>query len=604
MATIKAGTYRFNDVLTSSYYPEEPVNVDFTVDVVYEGLSVTAICTGLYLANIDDGLDRLYFVSVTPGFAGDIAVWSTGGWYVDVFGTGIQTITIPTDSEVSAEFHAWFTANAVEVVQISGVWKFKDKLSAPNTEVIESVNFSFVVSRSGADTQIEGSIIKLLPQISYPLDVYFKWETSNVDLSSLGITLPYTFCMYGNLESVGWYTSWYGEDIKTIDFGTEPQTVSAEFYEWLTANATQPTAKITYNGSAIANLFGGQTATVKCGGMKMETDLVVEVAEQTGGECNHEVYELPSNYENTARMILKRKVDRPTAEQSAKFVNNSLVFMTPDVENVFGITQFDYQIFEIAEGVSFPMLYFRVPLSLVNVSLYYIWEDDVDLAKMALSSFGIDASNITGEGWYAIDFVNGSVYVLTDTDFDLVDLTKFYPYIIPYGDYFDSLFDIYINSDGEPADRLDTSHSMLSFNTQNKLCNKDIFVNVGDASVTYNTSEDGEDLGGVEIEYDRYYYIDVDVISNNMSKYDIQGWSFLNRGGTVQSFIFTLYDKRTSVMALRWYTYGIIIRTYNNNKIGTVYTNANIISQTDDKVYITGLRHNTYIVIVDEETTE
>ena len=91
------------------------MNFDFTVDVVYEGLSVTAICTGLFIANIDDGLDRLYFVSVTPGFEGDISVWSTGsGWFVDTFGTGIKTITIPNDSEVSAEFYEWFTANAVE----------------------------------------------------------------------------------------------------------------------------------------------------------------------------------------------------------------------------------------------------------------------------------------------------------------------------------------------------------------------------------------------------------------------------------------------------------------------------------------------------------
>lgn len=50
-----------------------------------------------------------------------------------------------------------------------------------------------------------------------------------------------------------------------------------------TTNETQPTVTIQYNGSTIANLFGGQTATLKCGGMKMESDVTMQVAEQTGG---------------------------------------------------------------------------------------------------------------------------------------------------------------------------------------------------------------------------------------------------------------------------------------------------------------------------------
>ncbi len=40
--------------------------------------------------------------------------------------------------------------------------------------------------------------------------------------------------------------------------------------------------EIKYNGSVIASPEAGQTATLKCAGMKMESDVVVEVAEQTG----------------------------------------------------------------------------------------------------------------------------------------------------------------------------------------------------------------------------------------------------------------------------------------------------------------------------------
>ena len=42
-------------------------------------------------------------------------------------------------------------------------------------------------------------------------------------------------------------------------------------------------AKITYNGKTIANPTGGVTATLKCAGMKMATDVTVESTDQAGG---------------------------------------------------------------------------------------------------------------------------------------------------------------------------------------------------------------------------------------------------------------------------------------------------------------------------------
>ena len=42
-------------------------------------------------------------------------------------------------------------------------------------------------------------------------------------------------------------------------------------------------AEIKYNGNVIASPEAGQKATLKCAGMKMESDVVVEVAEQSGG---------------------------------------------------------------------------------------------------------------------------------------------------------------------------------------------------------------------------------------------------------------------------------------------------------------------------------
>ena len=42
--------------------------------------------------------------------------------------------------------------------------------------------------------------------------------------------------------------------------------------------------EIRYNGSVIASPEAGQTVTLKCAGMKMESDVVVDVAEQSGGD--------------------------------------------------------------------------------------------------------------------------------------------------------------------------------------------------------------------------------------------------------------------------------------------------------------------------------
>ena len=158
MATIKAGTYRFNDVLTQStnYTVEGAILFNSSVN----GETIT--CNGIYDRSLDDWLTLAYSVYITElGDYMEANVYNDG-WYTDDFGDGIKTITIPSDSEVSDEFYAWFTANAVS----------------------------------------------------------------------------------------------QGADVST-------------------------TTVITYKGSTIATLEGGKTATLKCKGMKMESDVVVKAAEQT-----------------------------------------------------------------------------------------------------------------------------------------------------------------------------------------------------------------------------------------------------------------------------------------------------------------------------------
>lgn len=183
MATIKAGTYRFADVLT---FPTEGmlVYIDCTQSFTYEGVSYTATSDAISVSNFESLMVNV--TGITPTLdaisTGIVYLYNIGGisgvdgWQYAPYGVDLQTITIPSDSEVSDEFYEWFTANAVEVVE----------------------------------------------------------ET--------------------------------------------------------------PVATVTYNGSVIASLNGGQRATLKCEGLKMESDVTVEVGENVGGSGSHviEVDELPT----------------------------------------------------------------------------------------------------------------------------------------------------------------------------------------------------------------------------------------------------------------------------------------------------------------------
>ena len=291
MATIKAGTYRFNDVLSApSADIEQSVNI--TASAVYrlDGVEyfVTANSIGVWVEQI-----ALFYniVSTNPSNADLVGtknayIGAEGNLFVGwnpYLSEGIKTITFPTEQEVSEDFYNWFTANAVEVVEhtVSGVWKFKDVLS-DGAFYLSSLNFSLKSYIPSLNMEVLAYCggLRIDKTVQGGCDITYIVESFSEDLSDFGISLPYDMNVYSALDNEGWAFDTFGEGIKTIDFGTEPQTVSAEFYEWLTANATQPTATIQYNGSTIASLFNGQTATLKCEGMKMESDVTVKVAEQ------------------------------------------------------------------------------------------------------------------------------------------------------------------------------------------------------------------------------------------------------------------------------------------------------------------------------------
>ena len=101
----------------------------------------------------------------------------------------------------------------------------------------------------------------------------------NIQLSSMGIPQLYydSILVFGN--------SWVNETFKTVTLESDQTVNNEDFATWFKTNYTlqaeeeapTETVEITYNGEVIATLTAGQTATLKCAGMKMLSDVVAKV---------------------------------------------------------------------------------------------------------------------------------------------------------------------------------------------------------------------------------------------------------------------------------------------------------------------------------------
>ena len=162
---------------------------------------------------------------------------------------------------------------------VKGTWKFNDELISPAADIIEeNINFTVNADYSFFGTRITYVGIcngfEIYPEYSNLLN----YNIVDSDPADIGLSFPTKLSPYS--ARGGWDSS-FDESIRTITFTSE-QEVSAEFYDWFVANAQHMTA-ITYNGTVIASPEAGQTATIKCAGKKMESDVVVEVPESGGG---------------------------------------------------------------------------------------------------------------------------------------------------------------------------------------------------------------------------------------------------------------------------------------------------------------------------------
>lgn len=163
---------------------------------------------------------------------------------------------------------------------VKGTWKFNDKLIAPAADIIEeNINFTVNVDYSFFGTRITYVGICNGFEIYVDYTNLLNYIVVDSDPADIGLSFPTNVSPY---SANGGWDSTFDETIRTITFTSE-QEASDVFYAWFTANAVcldvPPVVTITYNGTTIAELIGRDNATLKCAGMKMDGDVVVDVAD-------------------------------------------------------------------------------------------------------------------------------------------------------------------------------------------------------------------------------------------------------------------------------------------------------------------------------------
>ena len=122
------------------------------------------------------------------------------------------------------------------MAEVSGVWVFNDVINehAPRHDV----NFT---SNGGVFNAVT-SIITGNAYNGYKYYVAYRYDISSFE---------YAYSFEAN--------AWYNKEYKTVDFGSTPQTVSQEFFDWLSTNATSQNSidpPVTYELDKVSFLQG------------------------------------------------------------------------------------------------------------------------------------------------------------------------------------------------------------------------------------------------------------------------------------------------------------------------------------------------------------
>lgn len=120
------------------------------------------------------------------------------------------------------------------------------------------------------------------------------YEYTHIQMARYGTVWQLTYTNSGNFAHTAYKADagWTNEACRTITITSELSDVTngQQLLDWLKANATKqgeepdtPGTTITYDGDTIASVVSGGTATLRCAGKKMKTDIIVTAGSAGGG---------------------------------------------------------------------------------------------------------------------------------------------------------------------------------------------------------------------------------------------------------------------------------------------------------------------------------
>ncbi len=282
MATIKSGTYRFNDVLTGpSANIEQAINFTLRVTVPSTDFDQDVSC---YAIKVLSSMQMSYASSFAAESLGnewvDITLGqSTDGstYWNDFFGESIKIIAIPNDTEVSAEFYDWFNENAVERKTIvkAGTYTFNNLLNSCGlknfTENIEFYNtVEYIITENEIPIVKEELGIDIpagtyscrrkcgglrlsftednryknwvdyinvtLESVQPDLSVFEGFLNTTTDSDIIYDSYEYPYDYYTDVDEFAFWNTQYERNLNIITIPNDTE-VSNEFYIWFNANS-------------------------------------------------------------------------------------------------------------------------------------------------------------------------------------------------------------------------------------------------------------------------------------------------------------------------------------------------------------------------------
>ncbi len=244
---MSAGSGNFEDGSGNSGTPSTPIDYEIieganqTVATIEALFRSTADYNKFESVKVDNNIVNPSNYSVSEGST----IINFKGEYFATLSNGTHKLeVVSTDGSAFCEFTVNITPEPDENIhQLSGEWVFNESIVFPSDiSIFEYVNYSSNGVNYKAmevfylkNAQPSGTVVT-------DSESCFRYYEREKQSAANGQTPYFGYCVYSySLEKptygqMIWYD--YETDSK-IDFGSEPQVVSEEFYEWFTANATK-----------------------------------------------------------------------------------------------------------------------------------------------------------------------------------------------------------------------------------------------------------------------------------------------------------------------------------------------------------------------------